>query len=889
MSNFSAQLQPLASEVIDKLTEVATAAKGWLNDSYRLGPGALAAGGNTFHAPGAVRALQNINKANEAAYQQLAEEPAIARVVAEDEGGRRDIFYFCRADQGLPQLRLISYRAPVGRLAALPVGEEFLHSDGRILTVVERAGLSPSAASTSSWDARTVFQSEEIRAVTIESLRELLKVPAAQDSAIEDFVSKILEQAKEGLNVVEGIKRSVITKMGLRDQPVLDRFQDEIFRLPLNQRVALLGPPGTGKTTTLIRRLGQKLDTAFLDEDEQRIVQELSEDQQIPHSRNWLMFTPTELLKQYLKEAFAREGIPAPDSNIQTWSDHRRDLARQTFSVLRSASSTSAFVLKDVASLRAEAAAEPIAWFEDFQAWQGEEYLSDLMESANTLAGASQERARKLGVRLRSALQEPSAWPTRFSSLVEEVSAVQEFVSELKEESDNILKDALNFQIRQNRALVDELKALVESLNQQPVADAEQDDEIEDEEEEAAAPRVGASAAVHAYMQALRAQARSAVTKRSINRSTRNGRILSWLGERTLPADKLVALGTLLLTQSKARKFVNPVRRYLYGVSGRYRAFRRMRQGEGKWYAAEGFESRDLNPLELDIVLLAILRSAGELLRRPSILRSIDNPGWSSLKPVLGALRLQVVVDEATDFSPIQLACMGALAHPRMNSFFACGDFNQRLTNWGSRNADQLKWVFPDFDLRQVSISYRQSRQLNDLAHDIVRYLGGSEQQATLPAEVDNEGVPPALLEHTTGESKIRWLADRIRWIEGFLERGVPSTAVFVNSEAEVEPLAKLLNDALVEQNIPVVACREGQTVGVESNVRVFDVQHIKGLEFEAVFFVGIDQLAVRKPELFDKFLFVGATRAAQYLGVTCTGALPQALEPLRGHFVTAW
>lgn len=52
---------------------------------------------------------------------------------------------------------------------------------------------------------------------------------------------------------------------------------------------------------------------------------------------------------------------------------------------------------------------------------------------------------------------------------------------------------------------------------------------------------------------------------------------------------------------------------------------------------------------------------------------------------------------------------------------------------------------------------------------------------------------------------------------------------------------------------------------------------------------MGIDQLAAARPELFDKFLYVGATRAAQYLGVTCSAALPLALEPLRQHFGATW
>lgn len=40
--------------------------------------------------------------------------------------------------------------------------------------------------------------------------------------------------------------------MELRDLAILDEYQDEISRLPLDTHLVLLGPPGTGKTTTLI-------------------------------------------------------------------------------------------------------------------------------------------------------------------------------------------------------------------------------------------------------------------------------------------------------------------------------------------------------------------------------------------------------------------------------------------------------------------------------------------------------------------------------------------------------------------------------------------------------------------------------------------------------------
>ena len=86
-----------------------------------------------------------------------------------------------------------------------------------------------------------------------------------------------------------------------------------------------------------------------------------------------------------------------------------------------------------------------------------------------------------------------------------------------------------------------------------------------------------------------------------------------------------------------------------------------------------------------------------------------------------------------------------------------------------------------------------------------------------------------------------------------------------------------------------MVACPNGQVIGLENDLRVFDAQHIKGLEFEAVFFKDVDLLAEMYPELFDKFLYVGATRAATYLGLTCSGTLPAVISELRSMFVSGW
>jgi hypothetical protein len=874
------RIEAIAQESLDSFAVISVKAQNALADaSGRRETTQIS--NNSFTNGSADRNLQRKRADILDEYKNLSHEPSIARVVVEDENGKEKIYYFCRKGNlsGLPLL-LASLLAPVGRLASLPVGEEYILPNGQSVSILENVRFSPKITN-QEWDTHKAEIRGNGYTKTIESLRALLRQRGVDENVLEALLSE--ESASE--NITDGIRRSVIDKMDLRDQPILDQYQDRIFRLPLDSQLLILGAPGTGKTTTLIRRLGQKADPDFLDADEKRLL--ALTDAEADHARNWIMFTPTELLKLYVKEAFSRENIPASDERISTWSDFRENLARNAFPVLKSAANKGRLVMKESATiLTPTAEADLIGLFDDFDQWQKAEFWKEMQADAERLSENAAPEVAGIGQKILSAIKgvDNKTAPSTFSALAALTATIKEIADARKKETDKSFQESLNIQVNKNRDFLDELATFMEGLSG---IDDEADDQDADDEEEIDTPRVGRRAAMVRYMSVSRSYARARAQGKQVSKTSSTGRIVAWLGDRIIAEDVAKEIGKSLIIQSALRRFVNPVRGYIDKISSRYRRFRRVKQDEGRWYRDEGFAPTDVHPLEVDIILLAILRNTDGLIAG---IRNPDEEAKKTLDRLQNLYYTQVLVDEATDFSPIQLACMGALSRPRIRSFFACGDFNQRFTNCGVRTIDQVKWAIPKIAEERISIAYRHSNQLHRLAQSIIRLSAEGTADVHISKEyADNEGFAPVLALNAANEDVLAtWLAARIKEIEQSVHK-LPSIAVLVNDEENVRSVSEALKRPLENQNIQVIPCPDGQVRGRDSAVRVFNVQHIKGLEFEAVFFVGIDKLAESHPDLFEKYLYVGATRAATYFGMTCEKDFPAKLGSIQKLFQERW
>ncbi|MBC6441537.1 MAG: ATP-binding domain-containing protein [Rhodobacteraceae bacterium] len=450
-------------------------------------------------------------------------------------------------------------------------------------------------------------------------------------------------------------------------------------------------------------------------------------------------------------------------------------------------------------------------------------------------------------------------------------------------------EETFHFRQKDRNLLIQEI-----SLQQAVVShDADEKEAPDAADAQTAAPRVRRVSLQKGRMhleRALKALAKARQNQKYVSQKSQNGRILDWLGPDRIPEeDEIAKLGKLLAEKSRLRKFERLEQLFFRRIPRVYKHFRTQKAKTGHWYKAIPPNSSDIHWQELDLVILATLRIANELLGYYRGRAGSELPSAGPLAYVRYIQRAQVLVDEATDFSRVQLACMNEIAHPSIGSLFLCGDINQRLTSWGIKSNEALDWINKGIVRRTITRSYRQSQQLVNLAQEIAT-LGGSRADNIAPPEhLDAEGLAPVWHPNLGDPAAVAaWLTKRIHQINRSVEDAT-TIAVLVNEEDQAEPLERALNARLKDINMSATACKDGHVAGDDRDVRIFNIHHIKGLEFEAVFFIDMDQTVSRYPCLFLNYLYVGATRAAEYLGITFRGEIPRQIEPLFRHFETDW
>ena len=251
-----------------------------------------------------------------------------------------------------------------------------------------------------------------------------------------------------------------------------------------------------------------------------------------------------------------------------------------------------------------------------------------------------------------------------------------------------------------------------------------------------------------------------------------------------------------------------------------------------------------------------------------------------------------ILVDEAQDLHLAQWRLLRAAVAPGPDDLFIAADPHQRI--YDSRVSLASLQISVRGRSRRLSLSYRTTQEILAWAVPLL----GADPVVGLDGEVDSllgyrspiRGQRPQLAVAATRAEEFAVLAERIR---SWLSTGIEPQAIGV--AARSADLVREAREALNAGGIMTVPLRGW---GDPQAIRVGTVHAMKGLEFQAVAVIGVEQglvpdLAAVTPESEDAIthaqdlqrerciLFAACTRARDHLFVSATGALSTFLPPL--------
>lgn len=695
--------------------------------------------------------------------------------------------------------------------------------------------------------------------------------------------------------------RSFIRKSAeLRYQPILDPWQEETKRsLIYKGTLAIDGGPGTGKTTALIQRIKFLLDEDAMLGDPRSgsdfwsdgYLPELSEIQRkilFENKDNWVFFTPNELLKLFLKNNMLREGLSASDDKVRVWDDYLNLLVKDYELVKTETQNPFLFLRKRVKEdLFKKKGSNTKGIFLDF-----EKFILQLLNAKlNKLAslnvenfsweaqGSSiqnyinrQEKEYSIEgiIRLYFNLQE---------SYSKEVSELQKVFNT------TLLKEAVRLEqkVSKNETLKISLHEFADSWrgtssNFDEADTDEEDEELEDKTGDLTAFLFGKykilikNFALSRFDSSVKLGKRYKDFKEIIDQDVKieEFEFLNRIGE-------LAYFVKYFVTCTKG------VPRNVFSeIPKAYKAFRKQQLSENNknWnfdllshiVLEDKSNNKRLHPHEQSMLLAFINNTIAKTYRvskRKS--KDINHPYFEAFRkhsvPVIG-------VDEATDFHVVDLFAMHSLSDLEISSVTYSGDLMQRLTSGGIRQWDDLKKLINNLEVSDLKVSYRQSPTLLDLASFIYNKATNKEPEYISYLDRDPNEPKPLLYKSNDEEDKIDWIGERILEIyNAYGRKFIPSIAIFLADNEGLEAFTRKLNeiDGLADVGIKVRASKDGQVLGDKNTVRVFPVEYIKGMEFEAVFFHNMDRIqnVFNSQEMVMKHLYVGLSRASFYIGVT--------------------
>lgn len=742
----------------------------------------------------------------------------------------------------------------------------------------------------------------EILTIQKEIDKDKEKLERATDEEARLLLQRIEAKEQEKKSYLDKAQSFIRKYAELRYQPILDPIQESIKRSKIFDGALIInGGPGTGKTTSLIQRIKFLISPSI---EEYKTLTQTQKDILFSQKTSWIFYSPNELLALFLRNSMKLEELTADTERVKVWASHKNDLikiyrfvseTKRPFLIYNKAHGVNLFAnnAKSISNITnglessyisfqidklnkvAEIDVAPYKWKNVGQSIQN--YIK-----ARNNAKSIEDLIRLFLNLTESFKKETEANSEEYKSLIEKVASRIQVI--IQKESERAA--ALSTLLRKWKTEATEIDE-----DEDEETDIEQEDF--DEKEELTA---------FDFEKELFTKLKSLCRKQALKKYDKNTRFSKRDREllTLIPEVEEQNEYDLLGQTAYFKKFFERVTKgivanILREIPMVYKKYRReqLNSKSTNWNLTilDELVKKDRNSrihsdeqaLLLVLVNNIILKiSKSFQVQFNSINHPYVNGFKNHCKPVIG-------VDEATDFTIIDLLAINSLGHPELSSVTLSGDLMQRMTSEGLTSWQDFTQLIPNSEVKNLKVSYRQSPTLLSLAKAIYQKSTGQKANYESYIEKDDAEPKPLMLISSNEVEKLQWIADRIHEIYRAYGDSIPSIAIFLPEENQLETFASQLGglDTLADVGILVKACRDGQVLGDKNTVRVFSIKVIKGLEFESVFFHNIDELQKQNlaSDLFLKYLYVGLSRATFYLGLTISNILPDEISFIADNF----
>ena len=691
---------------------------------------------------------------------------------------------------------------------------------------------------------------------------------------------RILTQQQEDLkNITIYIRKQGEMRYSLIVDPIQTRIMSQ--NLFDGKTIVIKGGPGTGKTTTMIHRLAYLTDTFAIEEDEKNQqnkykLTSLQRRQLLDAKktkRDWMFFSPSQMLKDYLADAMKKEGLENTNEKVWYWKDYCRIILQDYYHLLEAKGDNAPFKVCYLTETLFYQNSGIINAFTNF-------YLDQLRGIKTNLpqlgtVGKNYEWisiAQNIQKRFEDAVNYDLA---HFVSLFNSLESLysNDCKRLLRQRNDDLreLAERICVLLDENNPVRSDLEDILELTYDESLEDNLESEDLGDNDDEETTDKSKENKLSVEIQRWLKTYCYSKMVE--VKELSDEYKLIE---EILLPMmqdkfdSEIQKLGELMVFEQYA-KYTRGIRNImLVCIPSLYKKFRtnlnktkfegcnlrllrdvmQRKQGKELHYQEQSLLLGFINSLVKQI------KASGAKVNHDYI-DAYDEVA----RPIIG-------IDEATDFSICDIYAMQSLLSREFSSLTLCGDMMQRMTSYGINSWNELDGVVANITPVEMKTSYRQSKKLLEVARQL--YKDTLNEMPSYKAFMKSNKVPAPLAYVDENElSKIEWISKRISEVYRAYGEQLPSIAIFVTDKGYIQRFVERLQetefftinkikvlDGTNESNIP------------ESHICVYPIDVVKGMEFDVVFFHNIDK-SDADMELVKRYIYVGVSRAAFFLGIT--------------------